>query len=420
MFYPTVNKFNLLLYFAIIGLVCTACSNSKSVDWDESNTDWDSAISSNNIPLHDTKYPYAGIPRVVIVTENNREIKDRETEIPAKLQIWGENAPESEIMDLTIRGRGNSTWNYPKKPYAIKFNEKQAFLGMPKAKKWVMLANYRDRTLIRNAVAFELARQTSLKWTPNGKFADVFLNGKFLGNYYICEKIEVKKNRLELSGDSFLLEFDTHYDEDFKFRTSYNDFPVNIKFPDEPDSPQFYSIKNYIDSAEFALQQDTHDTSYLTYINQESFADFFIVNELATNTEMLHPKSIYIHKELNEKIEAGPVWDFDYDTFNINKKGLTNRNAAFFKQFWHKESFRKKLHDKWALNKNRFFSINHFIDSLATYIEKSNQLNAELWPIHINKHDVGDETKSFPEAIEMLKNSLTKKKNELDSLLEAP
>ena len=188
------------------------------------------------LPIDDTEYPYAGIPRIVIETRNRQEIEDRETEIPAKLQIWGEKAPISEIMDLTIRGRGNESWSHPKKPYAIKFDKNQTILGMPEAKKWVMLANYRDRTLIRNAVALELARKTSLTWTPQGKFVDVFLNKKFIGNYYICEKIEVKKNRLELNDDSYLLEFDTYYDEEYKFRTEQNNLPVNIKYPPNPDS----------------------------------------------------------------------------------------------------------------------------------------------------------------------------------------
>ena len=75
----------------------------------------------------DKEYPYAGIPRIVIETGNRIAIKDRETEIPAKMQIWGESSAESEILDLTIRGRGNSSWSYPKKPYTIKFEKKTIF-----------------------------------------------------------------------------------------------------------------------------------------------------------------------------------------------------------------------------------------------------------------------------------------------------
>ena len=167
----------------LVALYLGACSNSESIHYaGRENPDY--------LPIDDSEYPYAGIPRIVIETEYHREIKDRETEIPAKLQIWGETAPESEIMELTIRGRGNNTWHYPKKPFSIKFSKKQAFLGMPKAKKWVMLANYRDRTLIRNALAFEIARQTSQEWVPQGKFADVFLNKKFVRFREFCSQIQ--------------------------------------------------------------------------------------------------------------------------------------------------------------------------------------------------------------------------------------
>ena len=103
----------------------------------------------NNLSFDDSEYPYAGIPRIVIETENHQAIKDRETEIPAKLQIWGANAPESDIMDLTIRGRGNTSWEMPKKSYKIEFTQKQELLGMPQDKDWALIGNYADKTLMK-------------------------------------------------------------------------------------------------------------------------------------------------------------------------------------------------------------------------------------------------------------------------------
>ena len=250
---------------ALIACAILACSNSELAGLDAETPNFvqyneaelDSNLTNNiikgDLPLDDSEYPYAGLPRIVIETENHKAIKDRETEIPAKLQIWGENAPESEIMELTIKGRGNSTWNKPKKPYTIKFEQKQNFLGMKKAKKWILLANYFDRTLIRNAVAYEIARRTNLEWTPEGKFADVFLNGKSLGNYFVCEKIQVDQNRLNIKDDSYLLEFDSHYDDEFKFKTKVKNFPINIKNPKYPTQTQLGYIQNYIDTVESIL-----------------------------------------------------------------------------------------------------------------------------------------------------------------------
>ena len=334
------------------------------------------------------------------------------------MQIWNEYEPESDILDLTIRGRGNTTWDfYPKKPYAIKFETKQSLLGMAKAKKWVMLANYRDRTLIRNAVAFELARKTSLAWTPSGKFADVIINGEFLGNYYICEKIEVKKNRLELDDDSYLLEFDTSYDEEFKFKTEYNDLPVNIKYPSEPDKIQYNYITDYINETEKTLQLDADDSTYLDYVDQNSFIDYFTVYALSTNSELMHPKSVYMHKDKNGKLSAGPVWDFDYGTFKLNKTGLINQKTALFKPFFEKDSFKEAFKQRWPVIKDSLGSMNAFIDSLANYVKESNEQNIKLWPINITAHKIGDEEKSFDEAIEMLKKALQNKIKELDKLV---
>ena len=426
MHYHVAKQLSLFLSI-VIGCLVLGCSNSEGVDyagWEyvaeeddvsAAESFYDSKV--DYLPIDDSEYPYAGIPRIVIETLNHQKINDRETEIPAKLQVWGEKAPESEVMNLTIRGRGNESWWHPKKPYAIKFNEKQSILGMPKAKKWVMLANYRDRTLIRNAVAFELARKTSLAWTPSGKFVDVFLNGKFIGNYYICEKIEVNKNRLDLDDNSFLLEFDTYYDEENKFRTEYNDFPVNIKYPKQLDSTHFYFIKDYIDLAERALQLNAADSSYLDFVNQESFADYFIIYALSTNDELLHPKSTFIHKGPNGKLSAGPVWDFDYATFDINKIGLTNRNTKLFSQFLRKKSFKEIFRKKWMQNKSSFLTIESFIDSLSNYTKKSNELNKKIWPIKIDSHKVGDEDKSFDKAIDMLKKSVLFKITEMDNLI---
>ena len=371
---------------------------------------------SSNLFLDDSTYPYTGLPRIVIETANSCAIKNRTTEVPAKLQIWGEYGPESPVMDLIIKGRGNVTWSYPKKPYTIKFSEKYALLGMPKAKKWVLLANYRDRTLIRNAVALELAKEASFAWTPQGKFVDVYLNKVFLGNYYVCEKIEVKKNRLELDEEAFLLEFDTYHSDEPKFRTEYNNFRVNIKYPQEPNDSQMNYIKGFINSAEFALQSHDNDDNYLNYIDPNSFAKYFIIYALTTNGELIHPKSAYMYKNV-EKLYSGPVWDFDYNTFDPQKKGFTNQFAPFVSQFLKKADFKKIMQEEWMNNRSRFSDIGPFIDSLASYISASEEINSVLWPIILEENKVGDEEKSFEEAVATLKNVLRTKILELDTII---
>ena len=430
-----------LLFGALIGCLLCACSNSEGVDgdsalgWNSEDSAYDirtaenpltnSADSQDSVPpiieylpLDDSEYPYAGIPRIVIETENHREIKDRETEIPAKLQIWGEHAPESKIMDLTIRGRGNTSWGYPKKPYAIKFEKKQAFLGMPKAKKWVMLANYRDRTLIRNALAFEIARKTCQKWVPQGKFADVFLNDKFIGNYYICEKIQANRNRLNLTDEDFLLEFDIAYDEEFKFKTAYKNLPVNIKHPSNPSKEQKNYIHQYIDEIEHHLYGHCDTANIIQNINMQSLASFWIIQEVTQNTESNHPKSLYAYKDTI--LNIGPVWDFDWNTFTSSKKGLRiKEKTLWFDTLSNNITFIDIVKQEWNADKKSFYTLINYIDSLANYIEQSNEINHSIWPINIDKGLTGDENKAFTSAIQMLKDVYVKRLNELDLLFNS-
>lgn len=394
----------------------SASSTSQQSESSSSKTPASSSYIKEYLPLDDTEYPYAGIPRIVIETENHRQILDRETEIPAKLQIYGKIAPESEIIDLTIRGRGNSTWFYPKKPYLIKLNTKKSLFGMAPAKKWVLLANYIDRTLMRNAVSLEIARKTELEWTPRGVYVDVYLNKKFLGNYYLCEKIEVKKNRLNLSENSFLLEFDSYYDEKYKFRTPYGNFPVNIKYPENPSNEQISYIKNYIDSLEYNLYKE-EASKFADYIDIKSLIDFFIVYEISMNEELQYPKSIYTYKEDNEKLKFGPVWDFDWVTFTSKKKDFRNRYNFWFKKFSYRNSFNRELQKEWNLHKQDILKISSYIDSLADYTRLSNEQNIKKWPITAEKDFTGENDKDFNTAISMFKEAFINRINELDVLI---
>ncbi len=172
-------------------------------------------------------------------------------------EIFITNAGEENTLfeNAQIRGRGNSTWECPKKPYAIKLDKKAEVLGMPKHKRWVLLANYFDKSCLRNSIAFEIARRSSgLEWTPRGYHVDVVLNGVMLGNYYLCEQIKVDENRVNLN-EGYLLELDKHFDEVNKFYSPIRNKPFMIKEPDEDEltTEQFSYIQNYVSTIETAL-----------------------------------------------------------------------------------------------------------------------------------------------------------------------
>ena len=222
---PSAILAALHIAFATIALV--ACSNSEPVGFDIDGTaivhckDTNTTISptqidsfpsidsidthevvcdtiSEYLPLDDSEYPYVGIPRIIIETEKHQAIIDQETEIPAKLQIWGEKTPESEIMELTIRGRGNSSWNLSKKSYKIEFIEKQTLLGMPKDRDWALIANHLDTTMIRNYIANYISKISNISYTPRNQFVELFLNGKYKETYQLYETLKISKSRINI------------------------------------------------------------------------------------------------------------------------------------------------------------------------------------------------------------------------------
>ena len=184
-----IQKIRHVLFLMGLPLLLFACSNSEP----NSNTisaDFSSESPLNTIndiktylPLNDTEYPYAGIPRIVIETNNRQKIKDVESEISARLQVWGEREPETEIMNLTIRGRGNSSWtDSPQKSYKIELEQKQELLGMPRNRDWALISNFFDKSLMKNYLMYNLSRRLNTYYSPRCEFIELFLNSEYLGN----------------------------------------------------------------------------------------------------------------------------------------------------------------------------------------------------------------------------------------------
>lgn len=405
---PNLRIFMLFL----LPFLCVACSNSAL------EGEWNDCLQEDgDIVFDDTSFSYNGLPRLVIATSFSQGISRKEY-VDAKFQMFEGDSSLTEIYDMQIRGRGNSTWQkYPKKPYAIKFNSKVSLLGMPKSKKWVLLANYRERTLMRNALAFKVASETDLEWTPQGSFVELFLNDEFLGNYYLCEKIDLQEEKIDITKKGYLLEFDVNYDEEFKFKSSVKNFPINIKKPENPSMAAMAYIQDYIDTVESILYGSLNDLDIKDYIDYGSFADYFIVNNVAQNSELTYPKSVYMYKALRGKLKIGPVWDFDYNTFTPKKSGLMNTGSLWYDKLLQDEVFVSMVKERWNRYANDFVENVAFIDSVAEYIRDSNEKNYVLWPIQLNAGIIGDENLSFDEAILMLKNVYLNRLVELNTLI---
>jgi hypothetical protein len=376
---------------------------------------------------------YSELPVVYINTKDAAPIVSKETWLEeSNIYITNAGKYNDKYEKSSIRGRGNTTWNYPKKPYAIKLNKKKEVLGMPKHKRWVLLANYVDKTCIRNSVAFELARRMEgLDWTPRGQHVDVVLNGQFLGNYFLCEQIKVDENRVNITEmeatdvdevaitGGYLMEIDKNFDEVNKFYSPIRNMPFMIKEPDEEtlNPTQFAYISNHIAEVENALYGANSTTEeYLKYVDLDSFIDYWLVYELTGTGEPTHPKSVYMYKDRGDKIHAGPVWDFDYFTFQpYYNTMLINTNAVWNDRIINDPATHPVIKQRWNARRDQFKTIAEEIDRQYESIIESAEYNATLWPLSLNVNR--DDALSIKDAVARMRNYYVTKFEYMDSFI---
>ena len=374
-----------------------------------------------------------GLPRVYITTPGGVGINSKDVYVEdGTLSIFDKNGGLELNILSDFKGRGNSTWQMPKKPYAIKLSSKAEVMGMPKHKRWVLLANWVDRTLLRNDIAFEIAKKCpALPWTPRGEFVELYLNGKHRGNYYLCEHIKIDKNRVnideideetpetDLSG-GYLLEFDTYSNAEINyFYTKHKNLPVTIKEPDEEvitswEHPAYTYIQDYVNSVEEALNKGDY-SEIETLIDVESYAEWWLLYNLVGNLEPNHPKSCYMYKKRNGKLYAGPAWDFDCATFIPGRKGALLTQVLWYGYLFKHDAFKSLVKERWTVLKPEFEKVFTYIDEKAEYIRESNEINLEMWPVTQNVNE--DIDLSYDDAVNRMKEAYRERITELDKVI---
>ena len=241
---------------------------------------------------------FTALPIIYLQTDYYAAIDSKEDYIPGDTSIvGGRDFDDFDLAEMKIRGRGNSTWGlHPKKPFQMKLADKAEFLGMPNDKKWLFLAEYSDKTMLRNKISFEMGYISNLDWTPQGRFAEVYINDEYNGTYNITQKVEESDNRVVLGDTGYLLELDqlSRLDsDDVYFESVLTDkFWVNIKEPSlERSSSEYAYIKTLINDFENAMSGSTSMTSYFA-VAETTSDNVWDVNLSQTMT--LVPNSDYI------------------------------------------------------------------------------------------------------------------------------
>ena len=377
---------------------------------------------------------YSGLPLLVLFVEDGSEIVSRETWKSGKIII--DNQRDTSIQGyestLEIKGRGNNSWSNPKKPYALKLTNKDPLLGMTKHKRWAALANYSDRTLLRNRVSFEIAKRTSLAWTPNSKFVELFMNGSYRGQYLLTEQIRLDANRVNIDEDAgYLIEVDRYAaeEDEYPFRPIFSDLPLKMKEPNPASDSQKDFIVDYFNQVEGLLYKEEPTTpdslEYCNYIDIASFIDWWIVQELTGNRDSRLPGSVYMYKDKNpsDKLFAGPVWDFDISTFKGDTRFLLaehvatgDERALWYPQLFRDPKFRAKAKEKWNGYYPTFQTIPAFIDSEAEVINRSANMNHILWS-QAGLGSNGDGELDWEESVVKMKKNYSYRLERLNTLI---
>ena len=247
---------------------------------------------------------FTGLPIIYLQTDSFLPIDSKDDYILGDTWVdGGRGFNDFEESPMKIRGRGNSTWEFPKKPFQMKLDDKGEFLGMPNDKKWLFLAEYADKTMLRNKIAYEMGYISNLDWTPQARFAEVFINGEYNGTYNVTQKVEESDNRVALGDTGYLLELDQlerlDFDDVYFESTATDKFIVNIKEPSlEYDSEEYSYIVNLIgnfESALFGANFTSESNGYRQYIDIDSFVDWFLISEITKNVDSMFFSSIYLN-----------------------------------------------------------------------------------------------------------------------------
>lgn len=375
-----------------------------------------------------------GLPVVYVDTEGGKGVHSKTEEVPASLYIKGVGAYETlQPVSCRVRGRGNSTWSWPKKPYLIKLDGKASIFGLPKHKRWVLLANFCDRTLMRNLVSMKVSSMTRLAWTPGCVPVELVLDGKHLGNYLLVEQVRADGHRVNVGDDGYLLECDWHYDSPVQWldphgyyygmngKASGIPFGVKNPDPDEITSEQLSFIKSYITRTANAIYGAgfAHpETGYAHYIDVDSFVDYWLVFEIMCNHELGNPGSVFMNKTRDGKLMAGPCWDFDWGILSFytsaGETRLVNGKAIWYERLFQDPAFAARVKARFNELLPQLETIPAYMDECEALLTESAKLNFKLWnpadDRSLNGGQIinGDENLSFHEAVQRLKHNYRK------------
>ncbi len=377
------------------------------------------------------------LPAVYITTPQGAEQINTETYILTNMKFVDENGSVTEYADTKVRGRGTAKFALEKKPYKLKLFSKARLLGTGKAngKKWNLMAQHGDKTLLRNAVGSFIALEAGQPFAPGVKFVDLVIDGEYQGTYQLTDQVDIRKYRVHITEQpetvdastnitgGYLLEIDDS-EEDTEGSTVFTTsrgVKVTIKSPDEDVivAQQTEYIAAHVQKFEDALFADNWldaNNGYRKYMDLNSFVQWYITAEYTSEPNSF--RSVYFYKDIdNDKLTFGPVWDFDFAFDNSERWGERPRalvaqegRGAEWCYTWidrlrQDPEFHKAVNEAWkTLVANGIVDkVNTYIDEQAGVLAQSAMKNFERYAINEKVHDERVLFSTYAENIAYLK-----------------
>jgi len=348
------------------------------------------------------------LPNIHITTESGSMDyihAQKGNEEKGEITVYTEEGTKSCVSVTTVKGRGNETWNYEKKPYLLTLSEACDILGMGESTKWILMANYLDESSIRNKMVYDFAKNIGMSYSPDSAWVNLYLNGEYAGLYLIVEKIEIDDNRVDIeeaSNDldsSFLVSMEMEsrmIDQKLEYIKTDENQIFRIHEPYTITAEQKSELRSLLQKTEDSIT-DIDNDEWLEYIDLDSFARKYLIEEIFMGVDNCFMSQYFYRNTagIDSKIYAGPVWDFDSSLgvgtdqcidnprcFLANRLYVTSYwKTPWFYSLYRNETFYSyivKIYEEEFLDElNKLVS--DTIDSYEEYLEVASYANHLRW-----------------------------------------
>lgn len=332
-----------------------------------------------------------------------------------------------------IKGRGNYSWSLPKKPYNFKFDEKVNLCGLGWAKKWTLIANYSDKTLLRNYLTLSFALDAGMAYTSECAPVNLYVNGEYEGLYLLTEKVQVHENRVNIdtAAGAMLFEIEMKYrhSEALTHLTSREGVhmmlvepEVDLEHTDEDIKAATERLNTIVNKAESAMRKGYE--YYKDAIDVDAFINWYIVSEFVKNYDSIFVTSVYGYIDNDGRLALGPVWDFDTCMGNqevatcINPVGWYIRDATWYDILFRDETFASLVAERWRELRDGgvISAITERIDAFVAEHGESIDANFKEWPTALRESGLRGRKSlyTYEEEVEYLKDWISKRTAWLD------